>query len=77
VGFFVDEDENRIGKELMGHPIRGFAEIPPGSTVFIPMSAPVAKRIVQRWHHLDIDFQYLEWNQPPAVPIKQRFGAKS
>src|SRR4029079_1188287 len=38
VGFFVDEDENRIGKELMGHPIRGFAEIPPGSTVFIPMS---------------------------------------
>lgn len=66
VGFFVDEDENRIGKELMGHPIRGFTEIPPGSTVFIPMSASVAKRIVQRWRHLGIDFQYLEWNQPPA-----------
>ena len=64
VRFFVDEDKNRMGGNLMGHPILGCSDVPPGATVFIPMSAPVAQRIIERWRHLDIDFQYLEWNQP-------------
>jgi 2-polyprenyl-3-methyl-5-hydroxy-6-metoxy-1,4-benzoquinol methylase len=48
VGFFVDEDANRIGKTCLGRPIYAPGQIPPGSHVFVPLAGGVAERIVQR-----------------------------
>jgi SAM-dependent methyltransferase len=64
VAFFVDEDPRRVGGQLMDRPILGFAQLAPGATVFIPMSVPVAERIIGRWGHLPVAFRFLEWNRP-------------
>jgi SAM-dependent methyltransferase len=63
VQFFVDEDESRIGRRLLGRPILGLADVPPQATVFIPMSAPVAVGIIARARGLPVRFQYVDWNR--------------
>jgi SAM-dependent methyltransferase len=63
VQFFVDEDANRIGRKLLGRPIFGLADIPPGATVFIPMSAPVAQGIISRAGKPPVRFEYVDWNR--------------
>jgi len=63
VDFFVDEDPSRQGRHLMGRPILGTGQVPTGATVFIPMSAPVAERIIGRAQGLSIRFRYLDWNR--------------
>jgi hypothetical protein len=63
VDFFVDEDPHRIGHELTGLPILGPAQIPAGAVVFIPMSVPVAEKIMNRWRHLAIDFRFVASNR--------------
>jgi SAM-dependent methyltransferase len=78
VQFFVDEDESRIGHQLMGRPILGLGEIPPEATVFIPMSAAVAQSIIARAKGLPVHFQYVDWNRvdPPHenMPCNMRRG---
>jgi len=64
VDFFVDEDPHRIGHELSGLPILGPEQVPAGAAVFIPMSVPVAEKIMQRWRHLPIDFRFVAMNRP-------------
>jgi 2-polyprenyl-3-methyl-5-hydroxy-6-metoxy-1,4-benzoquinol methylase len=64
VDFFVDEDPHRIGHELTGLPILGPAQVPAGALVFIPMSVPVAEKIIDRWRHLSIDFRFVATNRP-------------
>jgi SAM-dependent methyltransferase len=64
VDFFVDEDENRIGQELLELPILGPAQVPSGAVVFIPMSVAVAEKIIHRWQHLPADFRYVASNRP-------------
>lgn len=64
VDFFVDEDPDRVGHQLTGLPILPPAEVPPGSLVFIPMSVPVAEKIMGRWRDLPIDFRFVESNRP-------------
>ena len=63
VDFFVDEDPHRIGHELTGLPILGPAQVPAGALVFIPMSVPVAEKIMYRWRHLSIDFRFVASNR--------------
>jgi hypothetical protein len=63
VDFFADEDESRFGRTLMGRPIMRLADVPAGATVFIPMSAAVAEKIIARARQLPIDFRYLDWNR--------------
>jgi SAM-dependent methyltransferase len=63
VQFFVDEDESRIGRRLLGRPILGLADVPPQATVFIPMSAPVAESIIARARGLPVRFPYVDWNR--------------
>jgi 2-polyprenyl-3-methyl-5-hydroxy-6-metoxy-1,4-benzoquinol methylase len=63
VAFFADEDESRRGNSLMGRPIVTLAEVPPGATLFIPMSRNVAERIIARAGALPIEFRYLDWNR--------------
>lgn len=63
VRFFVDEDESRIGRRLLGRPIVALAKIPPQATVFIPMSAPVAQSIIARAGGLPVQFRYVDWNR--------------
>jgi SAM-dependent methyltransferase len=63
VEFFVDEDESRWGHAFMERPILSFTDVPPGSTVFIPMSAAVAEKIISRAQGLPIGFDYLDWNR--------------
>lgn len=64
VDFFVDEDPDRIGHELTGLPILGPEQVPAGALVFIPMSVPVAEKIIHRWRHLALDFRYVASNRP-------------
>lgn len=64
VDFFVDEDKNRIGHELEGKPIVSPEQIPSGALVFIPMSVPIAEKIIQRWKHLPVDFRFIPSNRP-------------
>ena len=63
VEFFVDEDENRVGHQLMGLPILAPADVPANAVVFIPMSASVAERIIQRWRHRSIAFRFVAMNR--------------
>ena len=56
VGFFVDEDANRVGKTCLGRPIYGPGQIPPGSHVFMPLAAGLAEQIVQRIARLGVTF---------------------
>jgi 2-polyprenyl-3-methyl-5-hydroxy-6-metoxy-1,4-benzoquinol methylase len=63
VDFFVDEDPHRVGHELTGLPILGPAQVPAGAVVFIPMSVPVAEKIMHRWRHLAIDFRFVASNR--------------
>lgn len=62
--FFVDEDRNRIGHQLMGRPIVAPAELPAGALVFIPMSVTVAHKIIDRWKQLPVEFRYEPTNRP-------------
>jgi SAM-dependent methyltransferase len=48
VGFFVDEDASRIGQEYEGRPILSPAQVPAGSSVFVPLARPIADRVVDR-----------------------------
>jgi SAM-dependent methyltransferase len=64
VDFFVDEDPHRIGHELTGLPILGPERVPAGALVFIPMSVPVAEKIIHRWRHLSLDFRFVASNRP-------------
>jgi 2-polyprenyl-3-methyl-5-hydroxy-6-metoxy-1,4-benzoquinol methylase len=64
VDFFVDEDPHRIGHELTGLPILGPEQVPAGALVFIPMSVPVAEKIIHRWRHLPFDFRFVASNRP-------------
>jgi SAM-dependent methyltransferase len=64
VDFFVDEDLHRVGHELAGLPILAPTQVPAGAVVFIPMSVPIAEKIIHRWRHLPIDFQFVASNRP-------------
>jgi 2-polyprenyl-3-methyl-5-hydroxy-6-metoxy-1,4-benzoquinol methylase len=63
VDFFADEDASRFGQSLMGRPILPLPDVPPGATLFIPMSRMVTQRIIARWRALPIDFRFLDWNR--------------
>ena len=64
VDFFVDEDRNRVGHQLLDLPIIDPSRVPEGALVFIPMSVAVAERIIQRWKGHAIDFRYVPTNRP-------------
>jgi SAM-dependent methyltransferase len=74
VDFFADEDETRWGGMLIGRPIVSLADVAPGATVFIPMSAAVAKKIIARAGRSFIDFRYVDWNRGGAMV--RREGAR-
>jgi 2-polyprenyl-3-methyl-5-hydroxy-6-metoxy-1,4-benzoquinol methylase len=46
-GSFVDQDPNRIGRKLLGHPIISPAEVPAGTSVLVPLAQPLAERIAK------------------------------
>jgi 2-polyprenyl-3-methyl-5-hydroxy-6-metoxy-1,4-benzoquinol methylase len=72
VGFFVDEDPNRVGHSLAGLPILAPAQVPADAVVFIPMSAAVAHKIMGRWNHLPIDFRYVASDAPERLADRGR-----
>jgi SAM-dependent methyltransferase len=73
VDFFADEDASRFGQSLMGRPILPLPDVPPGATVFIPMSGIVTERIIARSRALPIDFRFLDWNRvDPAAGVVRR-----
>jgi SAM-dependent methyltransferase len=46
--FFVDEDSSRIGKKHLEREIVSPAQIPPGSSVFMPLADGVARDVAKR-----------------------------
>jgi dTDP-4-dehydrorhamnose reductase/SAM-dependent methyltransferase len=56
VGFFVDEDKNRIGKRHMDLAIVGLDGVPAGATVLMPMNPKIAKAIAARLAQRQIHF---------------------
>jgi 2-polyprenyl-3-methyl-5-hydroxy-6-metoxy-1,4-benzoquinol methylase len=48
VGFFVDEDANRIGREHLGRPIFGPADAPKESPVLMPLRPDIALAVARR-----------------------------
>ena len=48
VGFFVDEDPNRIGKRWQGRPVYHPRQIPSGSCLMIPLPFTLAESIARR-----------------------------
>lgn len=56
VRFFVDEDANRVGKTCLDRPVYHPSQIPPGSQVFMPLSAALAESIRRRIARDDVTF---------------------
>jgi SAM-dependent methyltransferase len=52
--FFVDEDTNRVGRELMGLPIVAPQTIPPNATVFVGVAPVIADKIIDRIGRADL-----------------------
>ncbi len=48
IDFFVDEDENRIGKTFFGKPVKSPAEVDEDSHVFVALTTEVSKKITER-----------------------------
>jgi hypothetical protein len=48
LAFFVDEDERRVGKEHLGHPIVHPRQLARGDTVFLAFPHEIAKRLRDR-----------------------------
>ncbi len=61
VSFFVDEDASRVGSAFEGVPILSPAQVPAGSTVFVPLHPDVARRVASR--HAGSGTAYVE---PPS-----------
>lgn len=57
--FFVDEDESRIGGRIDGRPILAIADIPSGSTLYIPLVPSVAKRVMDKCRGRQSDCKYV------------------
>lgn len=57
--FFVDEDQSRVGSRIDGSPILSMADIPPGSTLYIPLIPSVAKRVMNKCKSRQSDCRYL------------------
>jgi len=49
--FFVDEDQNRVGRSHMGRPILSPAQLKHGSSVFVALPQPDAGRVAERLRH--------------------------
>ena len=47
-GVFVDEDSNRVGNKLLGHPIVSPSAVAAGTTVFVPLADALAVKIAKR-----------------------------
>jgi len=62
VGFFVDEDPQRVGKRWHDRPIYPPREIPAGSCVIIPLPSSLAESIARRIARPDIEICL-----PPAM----------
>jgi SAM-dependent methyltransferase len=56
VKFFVDEDNGRIGRFVNGVPILAPANVPPKSTVFVPLTESAALPLVRRLSHIEAKF---------------------
>ena len=48
VDFFVDEDQTRVGRQHMGLPVLGAANIAPGAKVYVPLAPAVARAVTGR-----------------------------
>jgi hypothetical protein len=48
VGFFVDEDPNRVGRAYLGRAVCHPSQVPAGSNVFLALPSPAAGRIRRR-----------------------------
>jgi SAM-dependent methyltransferase len=48
VGFFLDEDQSRIGRSYQGRPILAPADRPAGATVYVPLAPAIAGQVVER-----------------------------
>jgi SAM-dependent methyltransferase len=62
VDFFVDEDENRIGRDYFGAPILAPSGVPTGATVFVCLEPKLAEAIAAR--HSDTSRRYIA---PPPL----------
>ena len=48
VTFFVDEDPNRIGKEIFGLPIHGPSTVPADSDVYVGLAPKISQQVIRR-----------------------------
>jgi SAM-dependent methyltransferase len=64
VSFFVDEDTTRVGQSFDGIPIFSPSQVPPASTVFVPLLPEVARNVASR--HTDLDARFVV---PPAYAV--------
>ena len=55
VNFFVDEDEQMIGKSWLGKPVLSTGEIPGNALVFAPMAPLIAQRLAKRFKEANFD----------------------
>ncbi len=56
IGFFVDEDPNRVGRTYLGRPVHAPADVPVGSRVFVGLPPAVAAGIATRLARPGITF---------------------
>ena len=57
VGFFVEEDANRVGRIHMNRPILSPEQVPPGSLVYVALIPGLARRVAVRLANCGIHFQ--------------------
>ena len=65
--FFVDEDLNRIGQQVLGKPVIAPAQIAEGAVVYVALPQPLAGRIALRLARAGISV-----HQPPPLPAEPR-----
>jgi 2-polyprenyl-3-methyl-5-hydroxy-6-metoxy-1,4-benzoquinol methylase len=54
--FFIDDDVNRIGKNISGVPILSMNQVPPNSKIFLPPISPNDTRLHKRLREANISF---------------------
>jgi 2-polyprenyl-3-methyl-5-hydroxy-6-metoxy-1,4-benzoquinol methylase len=74
--FFVDEDSQRIGKQLEGRPILDVTGIPSGAKIYIALSPLIATSVAERLRSLRRDVTFITPSGSKPQQVTPRLGTR-
>lgn len=72
VGYFVDEDLQRVGRTYLGCPVLAPHEVPSGSVVYVALTPSIAREVAARCARSDVTYVV-----PPELEEPRRFPQQS